>query len=87
MDVPVSNLRAHLRHWLQRARQGDEVVITDRGLPVARLLGVGASATLDRLTAAGVIGRPEQSERPRASGRSRPRAQRSLAGLVTEQRR
>src|SRR6185437_6878586 len=34
MDVAVSDLRAHLSDWLERARQGAEVIITDRGLPV-----------------------------------------------------
>ena len=56
MDVAVTELRAHLSDWLRRARQGDEVVITDRGVPVARLLGLSATAVLERLAADGVIG-------------------------------
>jgi len=87
MDVAISELRAHLSEWLDRARQGDEVVITDRGLPVARLLGLGTSTTLERLTAEGLIGRPARSARPTASGRARPRARRSVADLVSDQRR
>jgi prevent-host-death family protein len=57
MDVPVTELRAHLSEWLERVRGGDEVVVTDRGVPVARLLGLSATATLQRLAADGVIGR------------------------------
>jgi prevent-host-death family protein len=87
MDVPVTELRAHLSQWLDRARQGDEVVITDRGVPVARLLGLTTAATLDRLTADGVIGRPATARRPNASGRKRPRPRRPLADIVSEQRR
>jgi prevent-host-death family protein len=34
----VSDLRAHLSEWLERAREGEEVVVTERGVPVARLL-------------------------------------------------
>lgn len=41
----------------------------------------------DRLTAEGVISRPTQVGRPTASGRSRPRARRSLSELVSEDRR
>jgi len=44
MDVAVSDLRAHLSEWLERARDGEEVVVTERGIPVARLLGIGAAA-------------------------------------------
>jgi prevent-host-death family protein len=87
MDVTVTELRAHLSSWLERARNGEEVVITDRGAPVARLTGLATTATLERLTADGVIGRPATSRRPSASGRPRPRPRRSLAGIVSDQRR
>src|SRR5271156_4158733 len=49
MDIAVSELRAHLSEYLDRVRAGDEVVITDRGIPVARLLGLTTTATLERL--------------------------------------
>jgi prevent-host-death family protein len=87
MDVAVSELRAHLSEWLEQVREGEEVVVTDRGVPVARLLGVGSTATLQRLTIEGVIARPERMDRPKASGRRRPRARASVSDLVSEQRR
>jgi prevent-host-death family protein len=87
MDVAITELRAHLSQWLERAREGDEVVITDRGVPVARLLGLGATATLERLAAEGVIGPASVGRRPAASGRPRPRPRRPVAEVVSEQRR
>ena len=57
MDVSVTELRAHLSDWLDRARAGGEVVITDRGIPVARLAALDSAGTLERLTAEGVIGK------------------------------
>jgi prevent-host-death family protein len=87
MDVTVTDLRAHLSSWLERARNGHDVVITDRGVPVARLTGLTTTGTLERLTADGVIGRPATAQRPRASGRTRPRARRALADIVSDQRR
>jgi prevent-host-death family protein len=87
MDVAVTDLRAHLSEWLERAREGTELVITDRGVPVARLLGLTTTTTLERLTAEGVIGRPAVAQRPRASGRPRPRARRPVAEIVGDQRR
>lgn len=86
MDVAVSELRAHLSEWLDRARAGSEVVITDRGVPVARLLGLAATPTLERLTAEGVIGRPASASRPAASGRPRSRPSRPLSQIVSDQR-
>jgi prevent-host-death family protein len=87
MDVAVSDLRAHLSEWLERARQGEELVVTDRGAPVARLLGITATATLERLAAEGVIGRPGRPRTATATGRSRPQPRRSVSALVSEQRR
>jgi prevent-host-death family protein len=87
MEVAVSDLRAHLSEWLKRARQGEELVVTDRGVPVARLLGITATATLERLAAEGVIGRSGRPQRATATGRSRPRPRRSVSALVSEQRR
>jgi prevent-host-death family protein len=87
MDVAVSDLRAHLSEWLERARQGEELVVTDRGIPVARLLGISAAATLERLAAEGVIGRPVRPQRPTATRPSRPQPRRSVSELVSEQRR
>ena len=86
MDVAVSELRAHLSDYLDRAREGAEVVITDRGVPIARLLGLTATATLERLAADGVIARAA-APRPRASGQPRPRSRRPVADMVSDQRR
>jgi prevent-host-death family protein len=87
MDVAVTELRAHLSEWLEQARSGNEVVITDRGVPVARLVGLETASTLERLVAEGVIGRPVAAQRPIASGRSRPRPRRAVSDLVGDQRR
>jgi len=38
-----SDLRAHLSEWLERARGREAVVVTARGVPVARLFGLTAA--------------------------------------------
>lgn len=87
MDVAVSEFRAHLSDWLARVRAGDEVVITERGVPVARLRGLASTDVLERLTADGLISRPERAARPTATGLRRPRPRRPVAGRVSAQRR
>jgi prevent-host-death family protein len=87
MDVAVSELRANLSHWLERVREGDEVVITERGVPVARIIRLATASTLERLTRQGIITRPARPGRPVASGRRRPRPRRPVADIVSEQRR
>jgi prevent-host-death family protein len=87
VDVAITELRSHLSVWLDRVRHGEEVIVTDRGVPVARLLGMDATSTLERLTAEGVIGRPAAVTRPKASGRPRPRPRQPVSDDISDQRR
>ncbi len=87
VDVAVSALRAELASWIERVRAGEEVVVTDRGVPVARLLPVDAAPLIEQLTRQGVLSKPRRSQRPTARGASRVPARGSVSELVSEQRR
>lgn len=86
VDVAISSLRADLSRWIARARAGEEVVVTDRGTPVARLLPVDTAPLLDQLVERGVLSRPSGTGRPSARGADRVRAGGPVADLVSEQR-
>jgi len=85
-EVGIAQLRRELKDWLERARSGDEVVITERGRPVARLSGIDVAPLLDRLTAAGQISTPPPAPRPTARGRGRAAASDDVSGLVMAER-
>jgi prevent-host-death family protein len=87
MDVAVTELRAHLGRWIEAAREGNDIIITDRGTPVARIVALDSTPVIDRLTAQGVISRPARSTRPVAGDRHRPTPKRPVADIVSEQRR
>lgn len=87
MDVTISVLRAELSSWIERAQSGEEVVVTDRGTPVARLLAIDTAPLLDQLVRRGVLTKPRRAERPAARGSDRVRAKGPVADLVSEQRR
>ncbi|MEV4419445.1 type II toxin-antitoxin system prevent-host-death family antitoxin [Patulibacter sp. NPDC049589] len=87
MDVAISTLRAELSSWIDRARAGEEVVVTDRGTPVVRLLAVEAAPLIDRLTREGVLGPPTSTERPVATATERVPAVGSVSDLISEHRR
>jgi prevent-host-death family protein len=87
MDVAVTELRAHLGRWIDAAREGNDIVITDRGTPVARIVALDSTPAIDRLTAQGVISRPTHPTRPVAGDRQRPTPKRPVADIVSEQRR
>ena len=86
MEVAISTLRAGLSGWIERARAGEEIVITDRGIPVARLLAVDTAPLLDQLTQRGVLSKPS-GDRPAARTVARVRSAGPVSGLVGEQRR
>jgi len=87
MDVAISTLRAELSTWIERARSGQEVVVTDRGTPVARLLAVETAPLLDQLIASGVLSKPRRDDRLAARGVARAHASVPVSELVSEQRR
>lgn len=85
-EVGVAQLRRELKDWLDRAQSGDEVVITERGRPVARLSGIDIAPLLDRLTEQGQISSAPDTARPTARGRQRVKAEGSVADLVVDER-
>jgi len=64
MVVPVSEIKARLSEYLRRVRAGEEVLVTDRGRPVARVVPVtDRGAHLAELERRGVL-RPPAAELP-----------------------
>ena len=61
--VNIGELKNHLSGYLQLVRKGEEIVIRDRNVPVARILPFRQDAEWDReaqLVAAGVLKMPEK---------------------------
>lgn len=56
-NVPVSEYRAHMRAWHDRARAGEAVVVTEHGQPVVRVVGAEGESLLERLVRDGVLRR------------------------------
>jgi prevent-host-death family protein len=87
LEVGVRDLRAELRRWLEAAASGAEVVVTERGRPVARIVPIEpAEGALERLHREGLLSLPAR-QRPRAADLSRVRASGAVSDLVAEQRR
>ncbi len=63
IEVGVRELRNNLSRYLERVREGEEVLVTDRGSAVARVLPIDAERVLDRLIAEGVVTPAPQQKR------------------------
>lgn len=55
MDVGIRELRADFSRFVKRVREGEEIVVTDRGKPVARLVPLDGERTIDRLIRQGIV--------------------------------
>lgn len=86
MEVGVRELRDQLRRWLDVVEDGHEVTITERGKPVARLIGVSSPSQLERLIADGVVTPAKRGRRPDRSHR-KVKARGMVSDLVAGQRR
>jgi prevent-host-death family protein len=84
MEVGVRELRDHLSRYLDQVRDGTEVVVTDRGQAIARVVPVGPEGILDRLVAEGLVTRARRAKRRII----KPiRTKGTVSDLVGEQRR
>jgi prevent-host-death family protein len=63
VKVGVRELRENLRSWLERVKNGDQIVITDRGEPVARIEALGVESRLEELIRLGVVRPPLSKKR------------------------
>ncbi len=84
-EAGIRELRNHLSKYLERVRDGEEVIVTDRGMAVARVVPVGHRRPYDRLVAEGIIEQPSADKRTRP--KSRVEADGSVSELVADQRR
>lgn len=85
-EVGIRELKNSLSKYLDLVRAGEEVIVTDRGRPIARLSGLDASNDrLAELISAGVVRPPTSQQRHLPS--ERIRAAGPVSDLVSEQRR
>lgn len=87
VEVGVRELKNRLSSYLQRVQAGDDVVVTDRGRPIARLTTLDPDEErLSTLIEAGVV-KPSTERRALPDHRVRLRGHGRVADLVTDQRR
>jgi prevent-host-death family protein len=84
-EVGVRELHDHLSRYVKEVAAGREILVTSRGQAVIRLVPAQQSDPLAELRNRGLVHEPTQEWRPKRRGRPRPT--RSVADLVSDQRR
>lgn len=86
VEVGVRDLKNNLSRYLDRAQAGEDVIVTERGRPIARLSAIDhPNDRLATLIASGAVRAPVTRARRRPSRRIAPTA--SVSELVVDQRR
>jgi prevent-host-death family protein len=84
--VGVRDLKNNLSRYLDRVQGGEEVIVTERGRPVARISPIDhPSHRLAALIASGAVQPPKSRVRRRPERRIKAKG--SVSELVAEQRR
>ena len=83
MSVGIRELKANLSEYVARAAGGEDVVVTDRNRPVARLVAYAAPSDVERGIAEGWI---EEPRRTRLSDVQRARSERSTVDVLDDDR-
>lgn len=83
-EVGIRELRDHLSRYLDRVQDGEEVVVTDRGRAIARVLPMNGERTIDRLIAQGLVTPAKQRRRVRPKPL---KTAGTVSDLVADQRR
>ncbi|MGH9051939.1 MAG: type II toxin-antitoxin system Phd/YefM family antitoxin [Acidimicrobiia bacterium] len=85
MEVGIRELRDQLSSYLNKVRRGEELVVTDRGRAVARVIPLVQERSIDRLVAEGLVTPAKQPRRSRPLRRIETEG--PVSDLVAEQRR
>ncbi|MCB0828067.1 MAG: type II toxin-antitoxin system prevent-host-death family antitoxin [Solirubrobacterales bacterium] len=83
MNVGVRDLRDNLSRHLTAVKGGEEVVVTDHGRPVAKLVPYGELTKFDQMVAEGRI---TPARRPKGQLPEPLPAEGTVSDLVSEQR-
>lgn len=84
LEVGVRDLHDRLSEYLEKVERGEEVVVTRRGKPIAKLSKVDALRPLEELERRGLVRWPK---RPKEIPQPLPGAKGSVSDLIGEQRR
>lgn len=84
IEVGVRELHDRLSAYLEKVEEGQEVIVTRRGKPIAQITAVEGDRPIDDLIRRGLIRLPKG---PKMPAEPRIKAKGSVSDLVKEQRR
>jgi prevent-host-death family protein len=83
-EVGIRELRDHLSRYLDKVRDGEEVVVTERGRAIARVVPISGERTIDVLVREGLVSPAKRHTRGRQDAL---KTAGMVSDLVSDQRR
>ncbi len=88
VKVGIRDLRANFSSWLDRVQEGEEVIVTERGKPVARIVPEERKSRLQELIEQGIVTPPSKPKTSLGPPRLPPlKGDKTLSDILIEQRR
>lgn len=84
MEIGIRELRNQLSRYIERVKEGEEIIVTDRGRAVARVVPIDGEDVLARLIAEGKV---TPAKYPRGPLGPPIKTRGTVSDLVAEQRR
>jgi prevent-host-death family protein len=83
--IGICELRSDLSKFLNRVREGEELIVTNRGVAIAKVVPIDDRGVHDTLVSDGLIEPSDVAKRPRPATRMAPTA--PVSTLVADQPR
>ena len=65
VEVGIKELRENLRSFLDQVKSGEDVLVTERGKPIAQITAYGRPSKREELIARGILHPPKKPWDPR----------------------
>ena len=71
VETSITELRDNLKATLQQVKKGQDITVTERGRPIARITGPVEDDHLQLLIEQGIVSKPVTPKRPHSQHRHR----------------
>ena len=86
MEVGITEFRSNMSHWLTEIKAGDEILLTERDIPIARIIGVNGLTSWEQMIREGIVTPSTQQKRTKAENIKQISATGSVSNIVSEHR-
>lgn len=85
-EVDITEFSSNMSSWLDEVKAGDEILLTERDVPVARVTGVGGLTAWEQMIREGLIVPATKKPRTKAADIEKIPTSESVSDILSEHR-